>query len=453
MAGEPPAWEVAGGILSRAFGRGWPVAQVLLTDRAAKWMLRARRPSVVDGNTDLSQWFRRDGSPGSLVKLDVGEDRHANLAAACFDAVFDLAGVTARAESLSLPRGLRGAFAELTGEAVDEERWLLYELVHLWGRERTQPGEADGLRRARSRVLQRYFADVYLQGVSRDTGGPLCALDIDGVLELDQLGFSGLTPASALALRSLLGHGYRPLLASGRSLGEVSERCRAYGLAGGVAEYGAVTFETAGGRVEPVLPASAAGALERLRGVLRRVDDVCLDADYRFCVRAFVRDGGHRRALSDRTVALALDRVGGAGIRPVAGECQTDFVAAGVSKQAGLRVLAAALGASGRRPLVLAVGDSAADAGLARVAARACAPRHADAVLQRAGFERMAKPYQAGLAQAVSGLLGHPPGGCEVCRMPPARRERAIVASVLALGERGPVGIAGHALELAWRIR
>ena len=453
MAGEQPAWEVASKILSRAFGRAWPPAQLLLTNRAAKRVLRVRRPSVIDGNTDLWQWFRRTGSPSSLVKPDVGEDRHSNLTAACFDAVFDLAGVTARARTPSLPRRLRRAFAVLTDEAADEERWLLYELVHLWGRERSQPSEGPELRRARARALQRYFADVYLRDVPRDNDGPLCALDIDGVLEIDQLGFPGLTPASALALRSLLVHGYRPLLASGRSLGEVSERCRAYGLAGGVAEYGAVTFETASGRIEELVSGSGAGALDRLRAALGRFDGVCLDNDYRFSVRAFVLEDGRRRRLPDRVVAYALDRVGGPGIRPVAGEGQTDFVAPGVSKEAGLRVLAATLGASGRRPFVLAVGDSAADAGLLGIAARACAPRHAHSALGRAGFELMTRPYQAGLAQAVSGLLGHPPGGCPICQMPPASRERAILASLLGLGERGRLGIVMRAVELLWRIR
>jgi hypothetical protein len=135
------------------------------------------------------------------------------------------------------------------------------------------------------------------------------------------------------------------------------------------------------------------------------------------------------------------------------GDSQTDFVALGVSKEAGLRELAAALGASGGRPFALAVGDSAPDHGLAGIAAKACAPRHADPVLRRDGFEFMTRPYQAGLSQAVSGLLGHPPGSCEICRMPPAGRERAILTSLLGLGERGRLGIGLHALELSWRIR
>ena len=74
------------------------------------------------------------------------------------------------------------------------------------------------------------------------TAGALCAIDIDGVLETSPLGFSSLTPTGAVTLRAVTLHGYRPILATGRSLDEVRERCAAYHLAGGVAEYGAVVY-------------------------------------------------------------------------------------------------------------------------------------------------------------------------------------------------------------------
>ena len=78
--------------------------------------------------------------------------------------------------------------------------------------------------------------------------GPWCVLDVDGVLETSLSGFPVSTPAGMLALRALRAHGYRVLLATGRSLPEVRDRCRAYGLSGGVAEYGAVAYDAATGR-------------------------------------------------------------------------------------------------------------------------------------------------------------------------------------------------------------
>lgn len=457
MGDEVTAWRVASQILSAGFGRGWPLARVLLTDRAVRRLLRVRQASVVDGNTDLAQWFRREGPNLALAKPDVGEDRFSNLAAACFDSAFDLAGVTARGASRRLPGLLRTAFADLTGEAVDEERWLLYELVHLWGRERTQPAEAAELRRAGARAVQRYFADVYLDGIATAADGPLCVLDLDGVLEGAQFGFPALTPMAALALRSLLAHGYRPVLATGRSLDEAAERCLSYGLTGAVAEYGSVTFRAADGDVQSLLCERETAALQRLRAFLHGLGGVALDPSYGHAIRAFDVRGkrgrsGGRGPLPARQAAEAIALAGG-GIEAIVGDGQTDFVASTIDKGSGLRALAAALGCPQARPCALAVGDSAADLPLAQLAALACAPRHADPALARGGFQIMRSPYQAGLAQAVGRLLGHAPGGCARCRLPPGTPERALTRSLLGIAEEGRAGIVKRGLELLWRAR
>ena len=456
MGGEEPAWEVASLTLSRAFGRAWPLAKVALTDRAAKRVLRVERPSIVDGNTDLGQWFDPDGSRRSLVKVNVGENVFSNFGLGCYDAAFDLAGVTARTTSPSLARRLRQAHAQLEDEEIDEERWLLYELAHLWGHGRTQPETDPQLRRARSRALQRYFGDVYLADVTTLPSGPLCALDIDGVLETEQLGFPALTPAGALALRALLLHGYQPVLATGRSLSEVVDRCRAYRLAGGVAEYGAVSYESRTEQVRELLPDGAATRLERLRAALRGMNGVEVDDVYRLSVRAFEVEGGHRVGLRREAIAAALALAGVDDIRTLEGEGQTDFVAAGVNKGGGVRSLAAQLDRSGQpdggRPLALAVGDTAADAPLAPLAAKAFAPAHAPAALRGAGFEPTSRPYQAGLAQAVGELIGHPPGTCDTCRMPRPTTERRLLLTLLAAPERGRLGMVLQALKLASRV-
>jgi hydroxymethylpyrimidine pyrophosphatase-like HAD family hydrolase len=445
LQGQQPAWEVASVILSGVFGRAAPLARVLITDRAAKRMLRVERPSIVDGNTELGQWFFRDDSRSSLVKVNLGEHLFSNLGLSCFDPVFDLAGVGARAGTPSFNRSLRSAYAELAGEHVSDERWLLYELAHLWRRQRTQPHTEAELRRARARALQGYFSEVFLSDVTPAESGPLCALDVDGVLETEHLGFPSLSPASALALRALVVHGWRPLIATGRSAPEVAERCRAYGLAGGVAEYGAAIYDCRTGEVRSRLPDGAGEKLERLRHAFQKLDGVQLDDDYRFAVRAFrIRDG--RRVGIDRTtVASVLARAGSDRIAAIEGEGQTDFVVRGVDKGTGVRALV------GDQPLDLVVGDTAADAPLAPLAARAAAPAHGRAALHDRGFSVMSRPYQAGLAQAVAEALGHPPGGCELCRVPDPTPERRALLALLGLQERGRLGMASQALKAVLR--
>jgi hydroxymethylpyrimidine pyrophosphatase-like HAD family hydrolase len=454
MADELPAWLVASNILSAVFGRGWPLARLIATDRVMRRLLTVTTPSVVDGNTDLSHWFRREDSPTELIKPDVGEDGFSNITAQCFDAVFDLAGAAARTDSPTLPGRLRSAFAALGGESVSPERWLIYELVHLWGRERTQPAQKRALRRAGARSVQRYFAEVYLADVASSPDGPLCALDIDGVLESQPLGFSAATPSAALGLRALLAHGYRPVLVTGRSLDEVIERCRAYGLPGGVAEYGSVTFRSADGRVQSLLDASETQALARLRAILAASDEIEVDPDYRSAVRASTRRDGQRVTLSADQIARALAAAGDDGcIRAIAGEGQTDFVGASIDKGSGLRALAEELGRRDAPLYALAVGDTRSDLPFAGVTDLACAPGHADPALGDAGFELMARPYQAGTAQAVGRLIGHEPGGCPRCRLPAPSPEQALMRRLLGVAECGPAGMIASALELRWHAR
>ena len=116
-----------------------------------------------------------------------------------------------------------------------------------------------------------------------------------------------------------------------------------------------------------------------------------------------------------------------------------------------MRALAAQLHGPQRphpgRPLALAVGDTFADATLHPLADLAFAPAHASSALRNAGFELTSKPYQAGLAQAVGNLVGHPPGTCDLCRMPHPTPERRILLGVLETPEHGPVAMALHALK------
>ncbi|MDQ6804089.1 MAG: hypothetical protein M3065_03790 [Actinomycetota bacterium] len=450
LAGETPAWEVASEALSHAFGRAWPVVKVLAMDRAVKRIVRVQRPAVVDGDTGLAQWFADETR--SVVKANPGGSIFSTRGVVCFDPAFDLAGVTAGAPDVELGQELRRAYEATGGEAVDAERLMLYELTHLWALGRNGPGHRAALDRARTRTLQRYFAELYLADVTPRPDGPLCALDLDGVLETQQLGFPALTPVAALGLRALIAHGYRPVLATGRSLGEVAERCRAYGLPGGVAEYGSGVHEAGGGASTSLLPAAGSDALAQLRSRLAALDGVQLDGDYELAVRAYTVGGdGRHGPVSHPSALLASLPPGLTGIRAIEGDAQTDFVLQGIDKGTGMRELVSRLGADNggnRRMLELAVGDTISDAPLAALAERAYAPAHADRALAQHGYELTTRSYQAGFAEAVGRLLGHRPGACELCRMPPASRERRLVLTALAAHQCGVRGAPRKALEL-----
>jgi hydroxymethylpyrimidine pyrophosphatase-like HAD family hydrolase len=456
LTGRQPAWEVASRLVSRSLGPLALPLRVPVVDPLARRLLHSSEPSVVDGNTTLDGFIRCDGRTQKVGFAD-GPFSHVDLAT--YDAVFDLAGAAADSGSASFARSLRHAYATVTGVEVDPERWLLYQLTHLWHATRlgrTTPAAAD---RRRARVVQEYFAERFLDDLPCPTSGHFAALDLDGVLETSPLGFPATTVAGALALRALRAHNVRLLLVTGRSLPEVIERCHTYGATGGVAEYGAAVYDHARSSVTELVAPPDTLATERLRAHVTGQVDVEVDGDYRHIVRVFRRGPTGRYGLDGEEGARILAEAGvRAGSTPtldaVLGEMQTDFVPVGIDKGAALAALVDQLArpdvttsvggrlpsAGANRRVALAVGDSASDAGFLALADQAFAPANAHAALASQGVEVVRGSYQVGLFQAVTRLLGHRPGSCSACRAPEVPDAARDLVAVLSVQENGPKG-------------
>lgn len=440
QGGQYPAWEATSTLLSRSCGPAWPVGRTLLTDRAVKRLLRVANPSVIDGRVELSNWFAEDG-PETMVKVDWDQGSSWNLGLGCCDPVFDLAGATAMSRDVLFGRDLRRAYEALQGESIDEERWLLYQLAHLTAGPEARGHARHALSRACASAMQSYFGRVYFDDLVPDEAGPLCGIDIDGVLETEYLGFPSLTPASAGGLRALLAHGFRPVIASGRSLGDVIERCHAYRLAGGVAEYGSATYVSRDRVVAVLTRPDEQASIERLRSELHARDGIGLDENYTHAIRAFVRDErGTRGPLPEELVGDAQRAAAAETVILIVGDRQTDVVGHSVDKGRAMRALAAAVTdpAAGavRTPLAFAVGDTAADISLLALAEQPFAPAHATQSLgPRVAVTR--RPYQAGFAEAVGRLIGHAPGACARCQLRAPSPERRLLLGLLGLRETG----------------
>ena len=444
LGGRDPAWEVAARLLSGQYGPLGVPARPLLLDPAVRWLLAVDHPAVADGKTDARHWLPDPAAHGELRKVDFYQRGFGHLDLACYDPVFDLAGAAADPPAPGFEAGLRQAYEQATGHAVDGERWLLYRLAQLWRLGRAGDLPPARIRERSAAAVHDYLAALYLRGLPAATG-PLCAIDLDGVLECDRLGYPVTSPTGALALRALIAHGYQPVLASGRSLGDVGDRCAVFGLAGGVAEYGAALWlggGTAGGGTAVVLlPEPAPALLDRVRAEVSACPGVVVDPRYRYSVRARTNAGPLPVELVSRVLALA-----GPGLRVIHGRGQTDFAVAGVDKGTGLSALAARLAQPG---CALAVGDSPPDLPLLACASLARAPRNARHWAAAAGITLTRHAYQAGLADACTALLGHRPGHCPACR-PPAfgQRTRALLA-VLDLRANGLGSVPARTAALA----
>ncbi len=450
MSGRGATWEAVAGMLADAFGRARPMV-LPLCRAAARRLLATERPSLVDGDMAANVWFR---GPAGLRKANFAEAFSTDHDDYCFDAAFDLAALAAENPSFS-KSDLCSRYLSRSGEVVDDERWLLYMLYHLHGRS----GGGDLVSRRRASALVRdYLADLYLPDLAVLTEGPICAIDVDGVLETRWLGFPAPSPTSALALRALNKHGYRTVLATGRSLCEVRERCRDYRLAGGVAEYGAVIYDHVNGRSRSLLDDAKQADLAKVRAALSRIPDVTVDPLHYHSIRAYNADkSGLLGGMGEQAAHEVTARAGVSGrVAVVDAESQTDFVAGGVDKGHGLRELIELMGPPTDREagelVSLAIGDTASDLPMLDLARLALAPVDAEPVL-RTRAEFLDRPCQFALLEAVSRLLAHQPRGCAECR-PRAQgeREQLLVTVLDALGGRKSEKLR-QARALALRLR
>jgi hypothetical protein len=229
------------------------------------------------------------------------------------------------------------------------------------------------------------------------------------------------------ALRALITHNYRPVLATGRSVPEVRDRCLAFGLAGGVAEYGAAIYHE--GEVVDLRPRDSGALLDRIRKELSGLPGVRVDPHYRYAVRARSGSGPLPPRLLDEIPGLSDPDV-----RVIHGDGQTDITVAGIDKATGLAALAARLSDS---ICAFAIGDTRPDLPLLARADLARAPRNARFGSSGAGVQRTRHAYQAGFSEACADLLGHRPGRCPACRPPAFAPRTKTLLTILDLRANG----------------
>jgi hydroxymethylpyrimidine pyrophosphatase-like HAD family hydrolase len=258
-------------------------------------------------------------------------------------------------------------------------------------------------------------------------------LDIDGVLDRWIFGYPCTSAAGVEALSLLHAHDFAVILDTARSALEVREYCRAYGLAGGVAEYGAYLWDAVGQRGRVLVSPESLAQLERARKALEQLPGVFLDDRYQFSIRAFTyedkRTGLARLPIPSplrSVLSLASDDMApvplptlavrqllaGLGLDRLSFKqttMDTTITARETDKGRGLSALLDWVGQANAD--TAAVGDSEPDLPMFQVASRSFAPSHIGcARLARLIGCRIARqPFQRGLLEIVRSLV-HPDG-------------------------------------------
>ncbi|HWG25848.1 glycosyltransferase [Actinospica sp.] len=444
LTGREPTWEIGARILAPALGRLGTPLRPLLIDPILRTLLSSENPCIVDGR--MLPWLWSGDVTDGWHKTDFDEGSFSHLDLASTDPVYDLAAAAVLAPDAE--DKLVARYQQNTGDQIGPARWCVHKLVHAWNIKRLKTlGYGSELAaldptRIQDRAVQQFFARLYLADLDDEPRGPWCVLDLDGVLEADVLGFPTTSPAGALSLRALRAHGYRVLLATGRPIPDVQDRCANYRLAGAVAEYGAAMYNPASGATNLLRPEHD----DALAAELSARPSTGIDPRYRCCVRAYRHtDHGRRTALDPGTVEDVMTRY---QVTAVNGDAQTDLLPNGLDKTHGIRALTRLLDGPDV-PIALAVGDSGTDVAMLRAADLGLAPANADRpAMHAAGIDVLTRHYQTGLAQAVARLLGHAPGSCPACRAPRFEPAEQALLALLAIPEAGRRGAPAGLLRL-----
>jgi hydroxymethylpyrimidine pyrophosphatase-like HAD family hydrolase len=267
-------------------------------------------------------------------------------------------------------------------------------------------------------------------------GPSVAVLDVDGVLDRRIFGFPTTTAAGVQALSLLHAHDRAIAINSARSVLEIREYCKAYGLAGGVAEYGSYVWDATVGKGRCLVGPEALEQLELLRRELRRLPGAFVNDTYEYSIRAYTFEEGGPVPLPTLTIQALLARLRLDRLAFHQTSIDSAIVAKESDKGRGLEALLDLVGMVGAD--TVAVGDSEPDLAMFRAARRSFAPAQmcCGRLARLHGCKIVRRAHQAGLLEIAHAIV-HPSGGrCRRCSLGPAwPRGKNIFLDLLAVAD------------------
>jgi len=455
--GRHKGCEILASALSRAYSSR--IVSTLKRPRIQRELARQKcpMPVLIDGKMSREEWVFADSR---LLKTDFEHHGQGKNELGVTDSAYDLADAIfhlqlSEQESAELLR----LYIQESGDIYVEKRLFLNKLlVGICAQDRATLGLQNPRLQSHRQEFHRQYISAwnFLVGETvRECGRlcrhprevrwhtPLVVADIDGVLDRMVFGFPSTTAAGVTAVSLLHAHGFAIAVNTARALHEVKQYCRAYGFAGGVAEYGSVIWDAVREQERVLVNTESLRQLEQAQDALRRIPGVFLNGDYQYSIRAFTYQGGYTKPLppllvQDVLASLKLDRLEAhhTGL-------DTAILAKEINKGAGLLSLLAFVALPADN--ILAIGDSEPDLAMFRVANRSFVPGNISCRDQAdlLGCYVATLPYQPGLLQIARKIV-HPDGGaCDHCQSVETSwpKDNDLFASLLSVADKKPFSL------------
>ena len=396
-------------------------------------------PTMVDGHMKQEDWITTETG---IYKVDFEHHNFAGAELDMVDPAYDLASAIFEFQlSNKDEQELLRTYAQMSGDQKVTERIpihkLIYGLVALrqaayWIVRASSDQKKEGwnqrylqARNFLTHHTHQFCADriVQQQQVTKKSNR-LFFLDLDGVFDTETLGFSHTTYSGILSLRLLQLHGFSIILNTVRSVEQVCNYCRIYGLPGGIAEYGSVFLDAVQNREMPLIDEETVEELTRCREAIQKIPGVFIDSGYRYSIRAYRYRGTLTEGLKADEVLSLLTRLQSKKLTYIS-QGDTFIVQKGINKGSGFRAAIRLMGYADEK--IFAIGDTIQDLEMLETADYAYAPSTCSKELYdldaKGKCKIMPQPYQRGLLAAVRESIRACPPGYDVYQFTPARSE------------------------------
>jgi len=408
------------------------------------YRLMGLTPTMLDGQMKPDEWLRL---PATIYKADFEHHNFGGAELDLVDPAYDLAAAILEFRlSQELERELLQTYIRESGDSIPAERVLIYKILYgslVMNHALTRI--ANGHDPAGNNQLYLYARNWLVYSMndfcssivgSRKVNWTelLFFMDLDGVFDQPLLGFPHATHKGLQSLALLHETGHSVVPNTGRGVENVRNYCQAYGLPGGIAEFGSVFIDAVSKREIPLINDGGANQLAECKAALNRITGVFVDPSYHYSIRAYRYDGRRSAGLSDSEIQSVLEDPRFDQLSCLSREADTYIVQKKVNKGTAVNFVRKYLGCS--TTPVAAIGESIHDIPMLTMAEHAYAPANCSPAVRALAKENkcavMSRRFQSGLLQAVE----HHVGKRSVARTKEALNPSSMMRTFLQVADR-----------------
>src|SRR5205823_7993442 len=289
-------------------------------------------------------------TPTGIYKADFEHHNFGGAEVDLTDPAYDLAAALFEFQApRQSEKQLLETYTRLSGDRTIGERLIVYKVLYA----------SMIMRQAAARVVARkdpeknnelyqyarnfliYSMNEFCAGLVRlpqpvKWSNSLFFIDLDGVFDQELLGFPHATESGLQSLMVLRSNGYSAVLNTGRSVQHVRQYCGAYGIPGGIAEFGSVFVDAAQKNEVPLVDEAGPRQLAECRKAMRALPGIFLDPGYEYSIRAYRFQGRDTAGLPANEIRELLQNPEFSRLRHICRKSDTHIVQKGVDKGAGI---------------------------------------------------------------------------------------------------------------------